>query len=164
MSSAQSSDTPPKPERRRAQRRRVIKGARLIFGFAGSSIDCRVIDESDLGLLVDTENVTQVPHLLAIRLDNGALFHVVKRWAIGTKIGLEIAGPQIIDNATHVRMQSVLDVLETHGVDAALEILAKEKCFEIGRVRRAAEDVQIAVATLKAVLAGAGGAERLEGS
>ena len=138
--------------RRRVTRRRVIKIARLSFGLSGSTIDCEIIDESPYGMLVETNVIVNVPDQLTIRLDSGALFHVIRRWAIGTKIGLEIVGLQVIDKPTRARMQSILSVLKTYGLPAALEILRAEQFFDNAELRQAAEDAGSAIAKLQTIL------------
>jgi hypothetical protein len=144
-----------KPDRRRIRRRRVIKAATLFFGFSGSSIDCEILDESPYGMLVDTSVMVPVPDQLAIRLDDGPMSHVIRRWALGTKIGLELVGPQVVDMPTRVRMKSILEILDAHGLAAALAILNAARFFDNAELREAAEEAGGGMAKLRIVLEGA---------
>jgi len=139
--------------RRRVHRRRVLKSGQLRFGFSGSTVDCQILDESPYGLLVETDIRVPVPDQLAIRLDGGGIFHVIRRWDIDKKIGLEFVGPQVVDQATRVRMQSILDILDAHGLTAALDILRAQSFFDNTALRRAAEDAGGAMAKLRILLA-----------
>jgi hypothetical protein len=147
--------TEPQVERRRVKRERVIKGGRLVFGFGGSTVACRILNESPFGLLAETESMTELPDQLAVKLDDGAIFHAVRRWALGNQIGLERVGEQMTDEATHTRMRSILDILERHGLDAAMGILRADRFFGDASLREAAEAADEAVARLKTVLQGA---------
>jgi hypothetical protein len=149
-----SAATPPdntatQPDRRLVRRERVLKNGRMIFGLGGSSMDCRIINETPNGLLVETGVVVAVPDQLAIRLDDGKIFHVIRRWAMGTRIGLELVGPQVVDEATCLRMHSILTILQSHGLPAALAILRAGRFFDNDRLKQAAENAGSALTKLQ---------------
>ncbi len=151
-SDTKANDPAKNPNKRRVKRRSVIKSGQLIFGLSGSTVDCEILDESSYGFLVETNIIVQVPDQLTIKVDNGAQFHVIRRWAIGMKIGLELVGPQVIDKPTQVRMQSILTILEAQGLPAALEILRAQQFFHNAILRQAAEDAGSAIAKLQTIL------------
>jgi hypothetical protein len=148
-------------DQRRAKRERVIKRAKIIYGFSGSTIDCHVLDESPFGLMIETESMVAVPEQLTVRLEGAGMFHVVRRWAFGNKIGLELVGPQIIDEATHLRMQSILEILDRQGLDAAMKILRADRFFDNQSLRHAAESADQAMTELRTVLRNAATNNRL---
>ncbi len=158
---AASSELPAGADQRRAKRERVIKRAKIIYGFAGSTIDCHVLDESPYGLMIETESMVAVPEQLTVRLEDAGMFHVVRRWALGNKIGLELVGPQIIDEATHLRMQSILEILDRQGVGPAMQILRADRFFDNLSLRRAAEAADQAMTELRTFLQTAATTPRL---
>jgi len=148
-------------DQRRAKRERVIKRAKIIYGFSGSTIDCHVLDESPYGLMIETESMVAVPEQLTVSLEGSGMFHVVRRWALGNKIGLELVGPQIIDEATHLRMQSILEILDRQGVGPAMRILRADRFFDNQSLRHAAEAADQAMAELRTILENATASPRL---
>jgi hypothetical protein len=158
---ATTSDLPAGADQRRAKRERVIKRAKIIYGFSGSTIDCHVLDESPFGLMIETESMVAVPEQLTVRLEDAGMFHVVRRWALGNKIGLELVGPQIIDEATHLRMQSILEILDRQGVGPAMRILRADRFFDNPSLRHAAESADQAVTELRTFLQNAATTPRL---
>jgi hypothetical protein len=161
MAQKAATNDPSHAEHRRAKRERVIKRAKIIYGFSGSTIDCHVLNESPLGLLIETESMVAVPEQLTVRLEDAGMFHVVRRWALGNKIGLELVGPQIVDQATHQRMQSILEILEMQGIGPAMRILRADRFFNNPTLRHAAETADQAMAALKTILKDAATTSRL---
>ncbi len=139
-------------EHRRTKRRQVLKRAQLVFGFAGSTIDCLIIDETPFGVLLETPLMTNVPDHVKIRFVGGATFDALRRWATGNKMGLEFVGSQLFDEAT-LRQRRVIDgVLKTQGVNAAVYMLREVRFFESPELQSAAEAAEIAVARLESLL------------
>jgi len=161
MAQANLTNLPAGADQRRAKRERVIKRAKIIYGFSGSTIDCRVLDESPYGLMVETESMVAIPEQLTVKMEGAGMFHVVRRWALGNKIGLELVGPQIIDEATHLRMQSILDILDRQGVDQAIKILRADRFFDNPGLRHAAENAGKAMTELRTFLRNATTTPRL---
>jgi hypothetical protein len=161
MAQTAATNQPTGADQRRAKRERVIKRAKIIYGFAGSTIDCHILDESPYGLMIETESMVAIPEQLTVKLEDAGMFHVVRRWALGNKIGLELVGPQIIDEATHLRMQSILEILDRQGIGAAMQILHADRFFDNLDLRHTAETADHAMTELRTFLQSAATTPRL---
>ena len=77
-------------ERRRAQRGRTFRSAKLLYGSANQSVlDCLLVELSADGARVETAIMSQVPEILLLRLADGAEHKARRAWATGNLIGLE---------------------------------------------------------------------------
>lgn len=78
-------------ERRRSERRQVVKGGQLLVGEGDSQAvyACLVLDESAEGALVDLGAIYSLPESVALQVLGGESRGAVQRWTAGTKIGLE---------------------------------------------------------------------------
>jgi hypothetical protein len=124
-------------EKRRVKRQQVLKRGQLIFGFAGSTIDCLIIDETSYGMLIETPLMTDLPERLRVSVAGGATFDAVRRWSMGNKIGLEFIQPERRDNAV---------------IRKRLAMLRDVNFFEDEELRVIAEAAEASVAWLISML------------
>jgi hypothetical protein len=141
-------------DRRQSRRNPVIKSAKLIFTLTGAIHNCLVLDESPGGVLVDLGTMVVVPDDVTIQFANGATFLARRRWAAGTKCGLNFTGAQIISHETAIRMKKIADILRAQGLEAAISTLRATRFLDNIELRRAAEDVEAANARFEAALDG----------
>lgn len=141
-------------DRRRHAREKVLKAAKVVFGGGDSVLNCLVLDESPEGIFVDMGAVVSLPSEVTIQFSTGAAFRAVRRWTTGSKIGFQFAGPQIISHETARRMQIVADIMNNHGLPAAMQTLRVAQYFDNVELRRTAEAAEAAMRRLDAVLAG----------
>jgi len=139
-------------EHRRAERQRVLKMAQLVYGPPGTPIECLVIDESRLGVMLETLELADVPERVKIRFIGGPTFAALRRWASGNKIGLEFAGLFPEDEATKRQVRAIKQVLKDIGVHAAVHMLREFEFFENSQLQTAAEEAEIAIARLESAL------------
>jgi hypothetical protein len=139
-------------ELRRARRRRVLKRAQLIFGFAGSTIDCLVLDESRLGVQLETEVMVQFPEQFRIRFADGATYVARRQWSTGNRAGLEFLGARLYDEETLEHRKAVGAALKAQGVHVAVRMLRDMNYLKSEELREAAEAVELALARLNAML------------
>jgi hypothetical protein len=139
-------------DQRRVERKRVSKMAELEFDFPGVRVACQVIDESRLGVMLETSAETPVPERLQIRFVNGPSFAALRRWAHGNKIGLEFVGLFLEDEVAMGQVRVVRNVLREVGVHAAVQMLRERDFFQSSQLRTAAEEAEIAIARLESAL------------
>ncbi len=137
---------------RRARRLPVLKGAKIISGFAGAVTDCQIQDESPFGVLAVTEAPLAVPERVTIKLGNGALILAVRRWENGNKIGFEFAEIPQGAEPDRRQMRHVKEILEKQGLHEAIHVLRASRFFNSNALRHAAEDVEAAQRRLEALL------------
>ncbi len=139
-------------ERRRGRRRRVLKRAQLIFGQAGSTIDCLVLDETPFGVQLETPVMTLVPEHLRIRFAGGETFNAIRLWSIGNRIGLNYVGSRIYDEESLRQRKAVRLTLETQGLPEAVQMLRDLEYFRSDDLRDAAKALELALERLSALL------------
>ncbi len=139
-------------DQRRAQRRQVLKRAQLIFGHGGCTIDCLVLDESPLGVRVETPVMTDIPEYLLIRFSGGGTFNAARHWSAGTRLGLEFIGSRIYDDETLRLRKAARLALQMQGVPAAVHLLRDAEFFKNEDLREAAESAERALARLNLLL------------
>jgi len=141
-------------DRRKHPRARVLKAAKVITQGGNSVFNCLVLDESKEGVFVDLGGMMQIPDEVTIQFASGATLPAIRRWSAGTKCGFEFSGPQIISHETAHRMNTIADILDAHGIQAAFETLRKSDFFDNEDLRQAAESAYFAHAKLEATLRG----------
>ena len=76
-------------ERRKYQRLRVLKGAKLVLG-TSSVLDCTVRDLSSTGARIEIQNATGLPGAVDITFDGGHTFRsCLLKWRKLNQIGVE---------------------------------------------------------------------------
>jgi hypothetical protein len=143
-------------ERRHGSRVPVIKSAKIVVGEGGIQgvFDCLVLDESPGGLLVDIGALVSLPEQVTVRMNGGASYVARRCWSVGTKLGLEFIGAQVMTGETALRMMKIADVLHNQGVGQAVATLRTARFFDHLELRRAAEEAEVAWKRLESVLTG----------
>jgi hypothetical protein len=139
-------------EKRRVKRQQVLKRGQLIFGFAGSTIDCLIIDETSYGMLIENPLMTDLPERLRVSVAGGATFDAVRRWSMGNKIGLEFIQPERRDNAVIRKRLAIKLALKNQNVHSAVLMLRDVNFFEDEELRVIAEAAEASVAWLISML------------
>jgi hypothetical protein len=142
-------------DRRKHVREKVLKAAKIIFGGGDSVFNCLVLDESPEGIFVDMGAIVALPPEVTIQYSSGAAFRAARRWCTGSKVGFQFVGAQIISHETARRMQVVAEIMQNHGLPAAMQTLRVAQFFDNMDLRQAAEAAEAATRRLDAVLAGA---------
>ena len=144
-------------DQRRCGRTRVIKRAQLTFG--ASVLDCVVLDLSLAGAKASLASATPVPELFTVRFRDGVCSQAHRRWARGTEIGLEFAGPGLAADAERRRQVEAIRRAVGHADPArAMAMLRDAGFLSDEALRRAAEAAELAHERLMAALqAHAGG-------
>ena len=76
-------------DKRRAPRRRVLKGAKISFHHLGTSTDCTIRNLSDTGACLLVASPVGIPDDFDLVLgDGGATKHCRVEWRSGNKIGV----------------------------------------------------------------------------
>jgi hypothetical protein len=120
-----------------------------------SVFDCLVLDESPTGVLVDFGAMIPLPEDVSVHFLNGGSYHARRRWAAGTRAGLEFCGEQLISRETADRMRKLADILDAHGLPAALRTLRAARFYDQAALRTAAEEAEVAYLRFAAMLSGA---------
>ena len=141
-------------DRRKHPRNRVLKAAKVITPGGNSVFNCLVLDESEEGVFVDLGGVIPIPDNVTIQFASGAAFPAIRRWSAGAKCGFEFSGPQIISHDTAKRMNTIAEILNDHGIQAAFETLRKSDFFDNDELRKIAESAHLAHIKLEAALRG----------
>jgi len=82
----------PGAEKRRHPRRKVLKGAKVIFNEGASLYDCTVRDWSESGAKLVFPALTPLPKLFTLRLSDGTEHPCEVVRADGVTIGVRFAG------------------------------------------------------------------------
>jgi PilZ domain len=86
----QSSTPAPIAEpRRKRDRRRVLKGAQIVFAHRGAAIDCVVRNMSDGGACLKVFSPVGIPDTFELRLDSDSVRCCRVVWRKATQIGVE---------------------------------------------------------------------------
>jgi hypothetical protein len=147
-----SSDDGNPADRRKHVREKVLKGAKIIFGGGDSIYNCLVLDESPDGIFVDMGAVVALPAEVMVQFSSGAMFRAVRRWSTGSRIGFQFVGAQIVSHEMAKRLNLVADILQDHGLTAAMQTLRVAQFFDNVELRRAAEEAETAYRRLKTML------------
>jgi hypothetical protein len=81
----------PEQERRIEARRRALKGTRITFKGRRATIDCTVLNLSDLGACLKVENSIGIPDSFDLVLDNASVRSCRVTWRKAMQIGVEFA-------------------------------------------------------------------------
>jgi hypothetical protein len=76
-------------ERRRAQRTRVLKGAKIMFNQCASTMDCTMRNVSDRGACLQVATPVGIPATFELSLDDGRLRRPCRlAWQGADRIGV----------------------------------------------------------------------------
>lgn len=68
----------------------------LSFGeFGAETVGCRIVDLSDTGVLVETDNPVQIPEFLTVRFFLNIEHRAQRCWTSGNQIGLAFISDEI---------------------------------------------------------------------
>jgi hypothetical protein len=87
---------PDAEERRRWPRYQVHLRAQLLLG--AGSFDCTVIDLSEGGAQIDVAEFIPLSTVAVLNIEDGATYVARRRWANGTRAGLEFTGPALVSS------------------------------------------------------------------
>jgi hypothetical protein len=143
-------------ERRNNLRAPVIKSGKIVVGEGSSQsvFNCLVLDESPSGVLVDLGTLVILPAEVKVQFSGGATYLARRRWGVGSRVGLEFIGGQIVTTETSERMLKVADVLERQGVVAAVGTLRGARFFDHEELRKVGEALEAAYYRMEAILTG----------
>ena len=143
-------------ERRAAPRSPVIKSAKLVVGgrISQSVFNCLVLDESANGAMVDLGSAFTLPEEMVLHMNSGPSYNARRRWAAGSKMGLEFVGEELVSAATAARMAEIGRTMRAMGLPVALEELREHRYFGHAELRRVAEEAEAAYLRLERLLAG----------
>ena len=80
------------PERRKVDRRRVLKGGRVFCNNYAISFDCLIRDESEKGMQIKVDQRYELPSEFAVlNRKDGTLADAKLIWKEGTQIGVEFS-------------------------------------------------------------------------
>lgn len=141
-------------ERRNATRIPVIKSAKLVVGdgYSQGIYNCLVLDESTGGVLVDLGAVFSLPDEVVIHMMSGGARRARRRWAAGSKVGLEFIGDQIISVETMQEMLTIAKLIRSQGLPAGLAAMRAQLFFGQDELKQAAEAAEAAYFKLEAML------------
>jgi hypothetical protein len=140
-------------ERRSAARTPVIKSGKLVVGgeLNQGVLNCLILDQSATGVLIDLGAVFALPEEMVLHLGNGPCYRARRRWAVGTKAGLEFIG-QVVSAEASAEMAQMARLLTTQGLPAALAVLRSRNFLGQAELREAAEAAEAAYAQLETLL------------
>lgn len=141
-------------ERRHAHRIPVIKSAKLVVGegYSQGVYNCLILDESASGALIDLGAVFSLPDEFILYLIGGATRRARRCWAVGTKVGIEYVGEQLVSEEATERMAEIAKLIGAQGLPAGIAALRSQRFFNYGDLREAAEDAEAAYYRLEAIL------------
>lgn len=141
-------------ERRNAARIPVIKSAKLVVGegYSQGIYNCLVLDESSGGVLVDLGGVFSLPDEVVLHMLGGATRRAMRRWAAGSKVGLEFVGEQIVSLETMQEMMGIAKLIRLQGLPAGIAAMRAQRFFDQEELRQAAEEAEEAYYRLEAML------------
>lgn len=85
-------DKDTEPDRRVVPRRRVLRGARIVFRDGFSVIDCLVRDESPTGARLRVASVIGIPDTFQLQIMGGVLRSCRVVWRKEQELGVSFAG------------------------------------------------------------------------
>jgi hypothetical protein len=141
-------------ERRNSARLPVIKSAKLLVGSdSGQGVyNCLVLDESRAGALLDLGAMFTLPEEMTLNMSSGASYRVRRRWAVGTKVGVEFLGTPSVSADAAGQMNRLADLLRHQGVPAAVAALRAQNCFDHEPLRVAVAEAEAAYLRLESIL------------
>jgi len=140
----------PRGLRRREERYRVIKGAKIIFG--ETVIDCLVLNISRSGACIKTLSEVAVPEYVILSFPNGGSFRAQRRWSKDREVGFLLTGPAPLSGAHRLLAISARDALSINNPKKPISTLRAEGFFNDPALAAAADEVEAAFGRLLAIL------------
>ncbi|MBB4286061.1 PilZ domain-containing protein [Roseospira goensis] len=141
------------PKRRKARRKKVFKGARLILGGGLSSVDCIVKDISATGARIKLPDVTQLAGSLSLAFGDGEKLEADIIRSAGVELGIRFRPGQRPTLAPPPDLlETVLFELESPWLGEVLDQLALTDAYHepevaeaAGQLREAYEQLRLAI-------------------
>ena len=137
-------------DRRALPREPVLHAAKVVFD--QTILDCVVLDLSERGAHVQFGTFMRVPERFELRLNQGAAFSAIKRWAAGTRIGLRFEGPAVLrDQPARAALQAY-DLVRQTTLEPPLRLLRSWSYFHDLELQAAAVGAETALRQLERML------------
>lgn len=140
----------PADNQRVEPRKRVLKGAKLVFN--GGVIDCTVLDISAKGALVLLPAPMPLPEQVALHLSGGVIYHARRRWARGQDVGFEFEEGPSLSTVAAARALPFYEALRGVSPDQILARLQAERWFDDPVLSDLAQELGAAHAALVVAL------------
>ncbi len=140
----------PADNQRAEPRKRVLKGAKLVFN--GGVIDCTVLDISAKGALVLLPAPMPLPEHVALHLGGGVIYNARRCWARGQDVGFEFEEGSSLSAVAAARALPLYEALRDISPDQILARLQAERCFDDPVLSDLAQELGAAHAALVAAL------------
>ncbi len=141
----------PADNQRVEPRKRVLKGAKLVFN-GGGVIDCTVLDISAKGALVLLPAPMPLPEQVALHLSGGVVYHARRRWARGQDVGFEFEENPSLSAVASAKALPFYEALRDVSPDQILAKLQAERWFDDPVLSDLAQELGAAHAALVAAL------------
>ena len=149
MASSNSTDDPENTQRAEL-RKRVLKGAKLVFN--GGVIDCTVLNISAKGARVLLPMPMPLPEHVALHLSGGVTYNARRRWTRGPDVGFEFEDAPSLSASAAARALPFYDALRDISPDQILVRLQAERWFDDPVLSDLAQDLGAAYAALVTAL------------
>ena len=149
MASFDPAHDPADPQRAEV-RKRVLKGAKLVFN--GGVIDCTVLNISAKGALVLLPMPMPLPEQVALHLSGGVIYRARRRWGRGQDVGFEFEDGPSLSAVAAARVLPFYEELRDISPNPILARLQAERWFDDPVLSDLAQDLGAAYAALVAAL------------
>jgi hypothetical protein len=136
----------PKEHRRREERYRVIKAAKLIFG--NSEIGCIVVNISKSGACIKTLAEVAVPEHVILKFPHDGSFRAHRVWSKGQEFGFSLNGLAPLSRQDQLLAISALNALSMSAPHTPISILRDAGFFDDPALAAAADEVEAAYGRL----------------
>jgi hypothetical protein len=140
----------PADNQRVEPRKRVLKGAKLVFN--GGVIDCTVLDISAKGALVLLPAPMPLPEQVALHLSGGVIYNARRRWGRGQDVGFEFEEGPSLSAVAAARALPFYEALRDISPDQILAKLQAERWFDDPVLSDLAQELGATHAALVAAL------------
>lgn len=141
----------PADNQRAEPRKRVLKGAKLVFN-GGGVINCTVLDISAKGALVLLPAPMPLPEWVALHLSGGVIYHARRRWGRGQDVGFEFEDAPSLSAEAAARALPFYEALRDISPDQLLARLQAERWFDDPVLADLAQELGAAYAALVTAL------------
>lgn len=131
-------------------RKRVLKGAKLVFN--GGVIDCTVLNISAKGARVLLPMPMPLPEQVALHLSGGVIYNARRRWGRGQDVGFEFEDAPVLSASAATRALPFYEELRDISPDQILARLQAERWFDDPVLSDLAQDLGTAHAALVTAL------------
>lgn len=101
-----------KMERRRSERKPVIRGGKIIYNEGHCTLDCRIKNLSSTGARLDLPMYTQLPETFVLMFADGSKRPAEISWSRMTRVGIRFLDIQGDDSTTDLQQILLLRILK----------------------------------------------------